>query len=218
VAALVPPPPHTHTHTHTNTAPSPPRRPLCWTRCDEIAMTIPTSLAAITATSLGGIERLRKYQLLVNFGIPQHVCSQKSWRRGQWVRSLVAATAQQRWPFATVIPPAVLSRLTGSSSNTNPSLSRHRLFIQLLASFRFVVSPAGLGWDCFRTYEIILAGAVPIITRTNTAVSGKHHSAHQFHSNVNQHCCEKQAPRCQGRTETDSLRYRFVFILLVCFV
>lgn len=39
-----------------------------------------------------------------------------------------------------------------------------------LASSRFVLSPAGRGWDCYRTYEAILLGAIPIVRRS--AVSG----------------------------------------------
>jgi hypothetical protein len=42
-------------------------------------------------------------------------------------------------------------------------------YAQMLKRSRFVLSPPGRGWDCYRTYEAILAGAIPIVRREGLA-------------------------------------------------
>jgi hypothetical protein len=38
-------------------------------------------------------------------------------------------------------------------------------YYTLLGRAKFVLSPAGRGWDCYRTYEALAMGAVPIVKR-----------------------------------------------------
>lgn len=38
-------------------------------------------------------------------------------------------------------------------------------YVEQLGRSRFVLSPPGLGWDCYRTYEAIAMGAIPIVQR-----------------------------------------------------
>jgi hypothetical protein len=38
-------------------------------------------------------------------------------------------------------------------------------YVSALGRARFVLSPPGRGWDCYRTYEAIAMGAVPIVRR-----------------------------------------------------
>ena len=39
---------------------------------------------------------------------------------------------------------------------------------KLLSSFYFIFSPPGSGWDCYRTWEAIYLGTVPILLKTDT--------------------------------------------------
>jgi hypothetical protein len=38
-------------------------------------------------------------------------------------------------------------------------------YYALLGRSKFVLSPPGRGWDCYRTYEALAMGAVPIVRR-----------------------------------------------------
>jgi len=112
-------------------------------RCPTIAPTVTSILAA-------NVMSPRPFKLLVNFGamtVP-YDC--------ECIRPMVAATAAQRWPFATILPKKVVDDLQFSQS----------AYAALLTAFRFVLSPPGSGWDCFRNFDIIAAGAVPIVLRT----------------------------------------------------
>lgn len=52
---------------------------------------------------------------------------------------------------------------SGSSCNQDTeSLSVHELYRDL-SRYRFGVSPIGYGYDCYRTYELLLLGVIPII-------------------------------------------------------
>ena len=62
-------------------------------------------------------------------------------------RALRDQLAAEPWghpPMAKVPPPAYFAELGRS---------------------QFVVSPPGLGWDCYRTYEALAMGAIPIVRR-----------------------------------------------------
>jgi hypothetical protein len=61
-------------------------------------------------------------------------------------------------PWATVVP------WRSTSDGAAPTLSLRDYFAQLARS-RFVLSPPGRGWDCYRTYEAIALGAIPIVRR-----------------------------------------------------
>ena len=47
----------------------------------------------------------------------------------------------------------------------------HGAFAQALLRSDFVASPPGMGADCYRHYEALVAGAIPIVTRTSIALS-----------------------------------------------
>ncbi len=38
-------------------------------------------------------------------------------------------------------------------------------YVEMLGRSRFVLSPAGRSWDCYRTYEALAMGAIPIVKR-----------------------------------------------------
>lgn len=42
-------------------------------------------------------------------------------------------------------------------------------YVSQLGKSRFVLSPPGLAWDCYRTYEAIAMGAIPIVQRKSPA-------------------------------------------------
>jgi hypothetical protein len=46
-----------------------------------------------------------------------------------------------------------------------PALPRSKLWQEVYAKHAFVASPPGCGWDCYRHYETLHCGAVPIMTR-----------------------------------------------------
>jgi hypothetical protein len=71
-----------------------------------------------------------------------------------------ALIAQFAW--ATVTPWRAVVRPDGIGYG--PACSQAAYYGQLARS-RFVLSPAGRGWDCYRTYEAIALGAVPIVKR-----------------------------------------------------
>jgi hypothetical protein len=63
-------------------------------------------------------------------------------------------------PFATVLP-------VGALRHIRPAVPYH----ELLSRFRFVLSPPGMGWDSYRTWEILNAGAVPVIISSGSNVT-----------------------------------------------
>ena len=85
-------------------------------------------------------ERERDIQILVNFGTN---------RRGR----VDAFHYWARRPDATVLP----------------FPSDQETYRQAVARSRFVVSPPGHGWDCYRTYETLALGALPIVLRQEPA-------------------------------------------------
>eukprot|EP00747_Dinoflagellata_sp_TGD_P180007 gnl/TRDRNA2_/TRDRNA2_31751_c0_seq1.p1 gnl/TRDRNA2_/TRDRNA2_31751_c0~~gnl/TRDRNA2_/TRDRNA2_31751_c0_seq1.p1 ORF type:complete len:355 (-),score=45.97 gnl/TRDRNA2_/TRDRNA2_31751_c0_seq1:45-1109(-) len=94
--------------------------------------------------------------LLVNFG-----------NSFSWIREQVIFKARLVWPFATVLPPMMLQR----SAETHAVYGRMQVdeaFYRLLMRFRFVLSPPGAGWDCYRTWEALYFGTIPIILKSGT--------------------------------------------------
>lgn len=66
----------------------------------------------------------------------------------------VAAMRADLWPaFAT--QPWVTAEQSVSPAQ----------YAQQLGRSRFVLSPPGMGWDCYRTYEAIAMGAIPVVKR-----------------------------------------------------
>eukprot|EP00035_Acanthoeca_spectabilis_P035479 m.34917 g.34917 ORF g.34917 m.34917 type:complete len:671 (-) comp7386_c0_seq1:236-2248(-) len=128
-------------------------------KCSQLETLVSTILSRPDDS---GLNQQRRFKLLVNFNLSTFPCTHTKFRRGGFcTRPLIVVTAAQRWPFATVLPPALLERLV-------PTQRLPQLFRDLLTAFRFVLSPPGFGWDCFRTYEALLAGTIPIVVRTNT--------------------------------------------------
>ncbi|CAB9522064.1 expressed unknown protein [Seminavis robusta] len=57
---------------------------------------------------------------------------------------------------------------TSSSCNTNTvSLEVHQLYSDM-SQYRFGISPPGHGYDCYRTYEMLLLGVIPIVEKSST--------------------------------------------------
>eukprot|EP00038_Savillea_parva_P012119 m.202355 g.202355 ORF g.202355 m.202355 type:complete len:683 (+) comp21743_c0_seq1:84-2132(+) len=112
-------------------------------------------LSAYTGADKAAIDTTqpRHFRLLVNYG------ALHTKKDCEGVRAMVAATAVQRWPFATVLPPSILKALGIAGEE----------YRKLLTKFRFVLSPPGSGWNCFRIFDAIAAGAVPVIIRTGAS-------------------------------------------------
>jgi hypothetical protein len=49
--------------------------------------------------------------------------------------------------------------------NVTRHVMAHDLY-PIASRYRFGISPPGYGWDCYRTYEYLLLGIIPIIDRT----------------------------------------------------
>jgi len=75
-------------------------------------------------------------------------------------RRIIAHFDSTSW--ATVVPWRTVVSKAGVG--LGPTLSPREYFAQL-ARTRFVLSPPGRGWDCYRTYEAIVLGAIPIVLR-----------------------------------------------------
>ena len=48
------------------------------------------------------------------------------------------------------------------------SIQSYDEYYDILRNSTFIFSPPGVGWDCYRTWEALLAGTIPIVLRTNT--------------------------------------------------
>lgn len=110
-------------------------------------------------------DRPKRGLLLVNFA---------ALSRGRTCeRPLLATRAREIWPFATVLPLSALNyrSVNDAPNNRVPGFKLrhgHDEFFELAASFRFLVSPPGSGWDCYRTWEALWLGTIPIVLRTGT--------------------------------------------------
>ena len=56
----------------------------------------------------------------------------------------------------------VIANFNGEIENTyNPG--DHDEYFQQLSTSKFILSPSGLGWDCYRTWEALILGCIPIL-------------------------------------------------------
>lgn len=64
---------------------------------------------------------------------------------------------------------AAESELDELSKELNVYAPKHQLsyeeFTRALAESKMCLSPSGLGWDCYRHYEALFFGAIPVVTR-----------------------------------------------------
>lgn len=75
-------------------------------------------------------------------------------------------------PNTTTLPPSAPREVlrdaerdatsTGSCSRENTRRPTSSVLGDM-SKFRFAISPVGVGWDCYRTYELLLMGVIPII-------------------------------------------------------
>jgi len=60
----------------------------------------------------------------------------------------------------------VLSMLQSSKFAYAPSASSRRAYWETMARMKYVASPKGVGYDCHRTWEALILGAVPLVDDT----------------------------------------------------
>jgi hypothetical protein len=143
------------------------RNPMIW-HPKVVALPIGLSSHHTAAPLFDVVKSLEKqpktHHLLVNFG---------AWGHFGCTRDTLAARSKDLWPFAVVLPTAVVRVLTASAQPSGNMKTHgdaaHRRFYDVLSRFRFAVSPAGTGWDCYRTWEAIWLGVIPIVLRTSTS-------------------------------------------------
>ena len=62
---------------------------------------------------------------------------------------------------------------TGDFNHLSVSGNYHHLFHAYISEHRFVASPMGMGFDCYRTYEILMMGSYPIVKTSQLDVMYK---------------------------------------------
>jgi len=95
--------------------------------------------------ALSPIPRL--HQLLINFGALGHHGNERKYIKDNL--SLWKSFSYVRWP----------ETIQGG----------YEEFLGILKNSTFIFSPPGTGWDCYRTYESLLVGTIPIVLNTNTS-------------------------------------------------
>jgi hypothetical protein len=69
--------------------------------------------------------------------------------------------AEHRRPLWDMLCPTPNENITSCNRDT-ARLPTHQVYSDM-SQYRFGVSPPGIGYDCFRTYEMLLLGIIPII-------------------------------------------------------
>ena len=91
-------------------------------------------------------------------------------------------------PFnAGKIATETLSR-TGDYNHLSVSSNYHHLFHAFISEHRFVASPMGAGFDCYRTYEILMMGSYPIVKTSQLDMLYKVISPFSTYFNINFLC------------------------------
>jgi len=93
--------------------------------------------------------------LLVNFGALHHA-------------RFTAVMCAELMEFTTVLRPALFKGIYQATGI--PRKSWNKAWTNLLSRFQFVLSLEGAGWDCYRTWDILYAGAIPILVRSGTTM------------------------------------------------
>jgi hypothetical protein len=69
-------------------------------------------------------------------------------------------------PTRTLAIESVMRNFNGSVTNTYGQAGQEGYISELLRS-KFVLSPSGMGWDCYRHWEALVYGAIPVIEHYN---------------------------------------------------
>jgi hypothetical protein len=95
----------------------------------------------------------KTHKLLVNFGSITNC-----------MREQLAVKAKTVWPFASVLPsPSLGLKLNPITGRFIADVTH----LTTMAKFRFALSPHGVGADCYRTWEALYIGTIPIVLRTS---------------------------------------------------
>jgi hypothetical protein len=90
-------------------------------------------------------------------------CGSRWWR---WPEEFQYAV--DHWSrFATIVNSSAFHAECGDAGS---AIDNKLHFYEIVARASFVWSPPGMGWDCYRTWEAIYLGAIPIILRTGGAL------------------------------------------------
>ena len=61
----------------------------------------------------------------------------------------------------------VIQNFNGTVQNTYSERNSADDYVRELLRSKFVLSPSGMGWDCYRHWEALVYGAIPIIEHYN---------------------------------------------------
>jgi hypothetical protein len=73
-------------------------------------------------------------------------------------------------PFATILRPSVIGSVTNAAIK-GKKLTQDAMIHDLFSRFQFVVSAAGNGWDCYRTWEVLSAGSIPVLRTSGSNIT-----------------------------------------------
>ena len=103
--------------------------------------------------------RVRKTLLFINFGLGPTERNEVFWNVHRW-----ASFAHIAWPRSADVRCPECKVLLQKSNRINSFAE----YLTALAESSFTFSPPGSGWDCYRTWEALYLGSVPILLRTGT--------------------------------------------------
>jgi hypothetical protein len=65
--------------------------------------------------------------------------------------------------WALLCPPTNTTTISSSCNRNTNSLPGHQIYQDMTQGYRFGISPTGYGYDCCRTYEMLLLGIIPVV-------------------------------------------------------
>ncbi len=57
----------------------------------------------------------------------------------------------------------VIANFNGEIKNKYNNSEGNEVYFQQLSTSKYILSPSGLGWDCYRTWEALILGCIPIL-------------------------------------------------------
>lgn len=107
-----------------------------------------------------GVQYLMKNAILSHIGQPQQQ------------RTQLLMINDNGWRHRSDIAFSVMANFNYSLVNTYDTKSGYGNYLKELRRSKFILAPSGFGWDCYRIWDALYMGTIPIIERYNRPVDG----------------------------------------------